>query len=108
MPENLSGSQDLTQIINTMTEVVLFGVPIALVLLLFFWNMSQLIFQSGNAEKMKEARARIFWSIIGMFVLFSLAGILVLLQRTFFGDTNQNAGTIPTPQEEAPFTGGGG
>jgi|CXWL01.1.fsa_nt_gi TRAP-type mannitol/chloroaromatic compound transport system permease small subunit len=99
---------DLTQIINTMTQVVLFAVPVALVLLMFFWNMSQLIFQSGNAEKMKEARARIFWSIVGMFVLFSLAGILVVLQRTFFEDTNQNVGTIPRPQEENPLLPGGG
>lgn len=100
-------SGDLTQIINTMTQVVLFAVPVAMVLLLFFWNMSQLIFQSGNAEKIKDARARIFWSIVGMFVLFSLAGLLVLLQNTFFGTSNQNQGAVHTNTTvQNPFGGG--
>lgn len=96
---------NLTEIINTMTQVVIFATPIALVLLLFFWNMSQLIFQSGNAEKIKDARARILWSIIGLFVLFSLAGILVILQNTLFGTSNQNNGAF-NQQSIGQTTGG--
>ncbi len=97
---------NLTDIINTMTNVVLLGAPVALVLLLFFWNMSQLVFQSSNPEKLKDARERIIWSIIGMFVLFSLAGILVVLQNTLFGESNQNNGTIHSPTGQSPFTSG--
>lgn len=104
----MTGNGDLTQIINTITQVILFGVPTALVLLLFFWNMSQLVFQSSNAEKMKDARARIFWSLIGMFVLFSLVGILALLQNTLFHTTNQRGTSPSTVQNQNPFGGGEG
>lgn len=98
-------SGNLTEIINTMTQVVLFAVPSALILLLFFWNMSQLIFQSNNPEKLKDAHSRIIWSLIGLFVVFSLAGILVVLQNTFFGESNQSGGAVePTgPTAPEPF-----
>lgn len=80
----------LTQIINNMTSVVVVGTPIALVLFVFFWNLAMLTFDSANPEKMKQARARVFWSVVGMFVVFSLAGILTILQMTFFGSAGTN------------------
>ena len=63
----------LTQVINNATIVVVFATPTAIVLFAFLWNLAMLIFQSGDAEKVKQARARIFWAIVGMFVVFSLA-----------------------------------
>lgn len=89
--------QTLTQLINNMTSVVVVGTPIALVLFVFFWNLAMLTFDSANPEKMKQARARVFWSVVGMFVVFSLAGILTILQLTFFGTAGTNQQIQPNP-----------
>ena len=80
----------LKTLIESMAETVLFATPVALVLLLFFWNMSQLIFHASNPEKLKQAQARIFWSVIALFVLFSLGGILAVFQNTLFGSSGVN------------------
>lgn len=85
----------LTDIINNATSLIVFATPVAIVLFVFFWNLAMLTFQSANPEKLKQARARIFWSIVAMFVVFSLAGILSLLQLTFFGSSTQQ-NTLPT------------
>lgn len=92
-------TQTIGDLINIATQVVMFATPIALILLFFFWNMSQLVIQGNNPEKIKDAHTRIIWSIIGLFVVFSLTGILVVLQKTFFGETNQTG-------IEAPRSGG--
>ncbi len=89
----------LTDIINNATSVVVFATPVALVLFLFFWNLAMLTFDSGNPEKLKQGRARIFWSIIAMFVVFSLAGIVAVLQVTFFGESVPNRQNFTPPLE---------
>jgi hypothetical protein len=60
----------LTDIINNATSVVVFATPIAMVLFVFFWNLAMLTFDSANPEKLKQARARVFWSVVAMFVVF--------------------------------------
>ena len=91
----------LTDLINNATSVVVFATPIALVLFVFFWNLAMLMFDSANPEKLKQARARILWSVVGMFVVFSLAGLLAVLQMTFFGETEQ---AFVTPTENSGGT----
>jgi hypothetical protein len=82
----MGGEQTLGDIINTATEVTLLAVPFLLVLLLFVWSMGQLIVNLGDAEKKKQARSRIFWGIIVLFVVFSIPGLLAILWVTFFSD----------------------
>lgn len=77
---------------------MVFATPIALVLFVFFWNLAMLTFDSANPEKLKQARARVFWSVIAMFVVFSLAGILAVLQTTFFGSADTNQSFSPPPE----------
>ena len=92
----------LTQVINNATIVVVFATPTAIVLFAFLWNLAMLIFQSGAAEKVKQARARIFWAIVGMFVVFSLAGIVAILQTTLFGsEQNNQQRFIPPPDSRS-------
>lgn len=96
MPVDSHSTQTIGDLINIATQVLMFATPVAIILLFFFWNMSQLVMQSNNPEKIKDAHTRIIWSIIGLFVVFSLTGILVVLQRTFFGETNQSGIVAPS------------
>lgn len=76
----------LTSIINTMTEVVTLAVPTLLVLLVFYWNISQIIFSADNPEKRKQAIPRLLWSIVALLVIFSLGGIINIISATLLGN----------------------
>lgn len=57
----------------------------ALALLFFFWGMAQLILNADNEDKKKASKSIMVWGIIILFVMFSIAGILRVLDNTFFG-----------------------
>jgi heme A synthase len=78
-------TDSIGDIIATATEIVTLAVPVAAILMLFFWSMFQIISNSGDAEKLKKARSKIMWGVIILFVIFSLGGILAVLRATFFG-----------------------
>ena len=90
---------DLTDIIQIITGLALSVVPIvtALALLYFFWGIAISLFNTEDKEAMKKGRARMFWGLIAIFIIVSLGGILLLLQRTFF-NSNLHAVTYGVPQ----------
>jgi len=58
-------------------------ITVACGLFFFFWGLLDMIVLSReNADKLKEGRARIFWSLIALFVVVSLSGIIHILQTT--------------------------
>ncbi len=83
----------LTDIITIITGLVGLFIPILLIGLAFVWNIFMLISAAGDAKQHQQARARLIWSIIAVFVFFTLIGILTVLRGTFFG-SNANP-TIP-------------
>ena len=95
----VGGHGSIKEIIDTATSVVTDFVPTGMMLILFLWIMFQVVANAGDAEKLKKARPRIIWGIIILFALFSLAGILAVLQQTFLGGTTQ---------QESAISGGGG
>ena len=68
------------------------GIVVALVFIYFLWGLMQYLL---GDEKVKEAaRSKMITSVLIMFVLFSIWGIISLLQSTFLGD--DGAGTAPS------------
>ncbi len=98
----------LTSIINIMTDVVTKSVPWLLVLLIFYWNISKLIFEADNAEKRKQAIPRLVWSIVALTILFSLGGLINLLSNTLLGQGNPTFGSAPSTQTVTPSPGAAG
>ncbi len=82
-------------LVGTVTNIVLLVVPIvgSIVLIAFFWNLATLLFNVSDAEKMKQAKQRIIWAIITMFVLFTVGGIVALLGNSFFGGGGTGTGS---------------
>jgi hypothetical protein len=78
-------SASLTGIICILIDIVLSVVPLllALALLVFFWGMAQFILNAGNEEEIKKGKARMVWGILGLFLIFSIAGIITVLMQTF-------------------------
>lgn len=81
---DVNDSSTLTGIINTMTNVVKTGVPMLMILLIFYWNISNIIFHADNPEKRKQALPRLVWSVIAIVVFFSLGGLVTVISNTFF------------------------
>lgn len=63
-------------------------------LLVFVWGIVKLIASAGNPEKRREAKAILWWGIIGLAVIASASGIVIALQ-VYFGVTGAR---IPIPQ----------
>lgn len=79
-----AGSQIEEIIWNTIDLVELITVLVwTIALVVFGWGVVKFIASAGNPEKLKEARGTIWWGVIGMFVLASIYGIIVLLQKYF-------------------------
>ncbi len=73
-----------TDVFNNLGKVILTATPVvvALALLAFFWGLVQYLFQSGDPEKRKKGLGLIVWGIIALFVIFSVFGIINVLQVT--------------------------
>lgn len=62
-------------------------IPIAfsIALLVFFWGIARFMLSAGSEQIMREKRPIMWWGIISLFVIFSIWGILSLLEVIFFG-----------------------
>jgi len=79
-----------TNVIGSLVFVV-FGIAV----LVFSWGIVKLIAAAGSPEKIKQARAIIWYGIIGMFVFVSIWGIITFLQK----DIGIESGApVPPPQ----------
>jgi hypothetical protein len=88
-------ANSLTDLIgNTVTDLLL-TVAVAA----FFWSVVTFIWNRsrGDVDAMKDASNRLLWSIIGLFVMFSIWGIVNFLQSGF-GFENKNTIKAPTIQ----------
>lgn len=77
----------LEDLIFRITDIANYVVPVlfALALLAFFWGMSNFILNAGNEEKRNQGKQTLIWGSLSLFIIFSIWGILIMLQNTFFG-----------------------
>ncbi len=72
------------------------GILAALALLVFFWGLVKYIAKADD-EKAKEAgKNTMIWGVVGLFVMFSVFGIVRFLQESFdINARNNSAPDIP-------------
>jgi hypothetical protein len=77
--------QNLKELIELFSELAYYVSYLltALALLFFFWGLAGMILNAGDASKLSNARTRMIWGLVALLVIFSLAGIIALLQNTF-------------------------
>ena len=96
---SLTFSTLVDQIINLMNSLIPLLVGFAIIF--FFIGIIRYIYKSGDAKGRAGGRSTIIWSLIGLFVIFALWGILQLMQGAFFGaSSNYNdtgAPNMPVP-----------
>jgi hypothetical protein len=57
-----------------------------LALLYFFWGVVEyLYYASSDAKEIDDARTKIWWGIVGLFVMTSVFGIILFVKKTLLG-----------------------
>ncbi len=76
---------DLTDLIYYLAELIGYTIPIsaAIALLVFFWGVFQAFGRLESVEKRTEVRQTIVWSLVALFVIVALGGIISIFLATF-------------------------
>lgn len=75
----------ITDIIFTLMNDVLMpliGVLIVFATVVFIWGVTKYVAAGGDAEKITEGRNFIFWGLIGLFVIISVWGLVLVINNT--------------------------
>ncbi len=70
-------------------------VLIAVALAIFIWGGVVFVFSAGDDTKRKEGQKRMVWGIVGLFVVVSVWGFVILLQIMFGVDGGAESIIIP-------------
>jgi hypothetical protein len=103
------GMTTIGTLISSFTDTVLSAVVtllMSLAILVFFWGVVEYIIgmREGNQDKVTKGNKFIMWGLVGLFVMFSVYGIIKFGQGIFgFKESDLKSITIPTIN-----TGGGG
>ncbi len=93
----LAQTGDLVDVTETVSKIINLVVPIvgALLIIYFFLGVAKYVGAGADAEKQAEARNTMIYAIIGMFVAFSIFGLVALLNRTFGLGTPGSEAVLP-------------
>ena len=94
--------QNIVSLIN-----LLIGVLSALAVVVFFIGLVRYIRESSDAKGHSEGKERIIWSLVALFILFSIWGILALMSVAFFGSSTPSGTSSSTQGSFSPNTSSG-
>ncbi len=74
------------------------AIPIAagLAVLFFFWGVALYIFRAGDETKAKEGKSIMIYGVIGIFVIFSIWGLIKFIGDNLGIQTTSGSGSNPT------------
>jgi hypothetical protein len=85
MFEDVRTFADFVEVIVQYINIIV-GFLASVALLMFMINTFRLIFDASSGKYKAERKKALLWSIIALFVLFSIAGIVRVLIVTFLPD----------------------
>ncbi|PIQ92521.1 MAG: hypothetical protein COV70_00310 [Parcubacteria group bacterium CG11_big_fil_rev_8_21_14_0_20_39_22] len=95
------GYDDIECLIDGINDLlnILFPFLVGLAVFIIIFNIFVYIAQAANEEKRTEARKYVTWSVIAVFIMISIWGILAILVNTFtFSGADIKSGDIPKVQ----------
>jgi len=87
----------LQDVIRDVGEMILMLTILAMgvATLVFFWGLVKFIINTGSGSEAEQAKGIMFWGIIALFVMFSVWGLVRLLQSTFQLNNSSQAPGVP-------------
>lgn len=99
---------NLKELLDYFTGLIYFSVRpllIAIAIAWFLWGMAMYIRESGDETKRAEGRFFMLWSVIALFVIFAVWGLVGILADTFQVNTgipgapsSGGSQSLPSPQ----------
>lgn len=89
------GTGTLQSLIAVVANIVglLTSIGAALAFVAFFWGIALFVLNVGDEKKAEEGKSWMLWSIIAIFVLVTIWGIIALLQKTV-GNTGDGLNNV--------------
>lgn len=86
LPVAVYAAPDLKGLIQRFVDVIVIMIPVAsgIALLVFFYGLTKYIFNQSNANEKESSKQIIVWGLVGLFVLFSIYGIVNVFKGTLF------------------------
>ena len=79
-------SSEVARILNNIDRYILnplIGLVFAVALLIFFFGIFELIRDSQSGKEAGDAKKKVLWGLVGMFIMFSAYGLIHLIINTF-------------------------
>ncbi len=76
--------KDILSIFIDLIDVII-PLIMLLALVFFIWGAIQLIYGAGNDASRNAAKQTMVWGTIALFCMVAIWGIVVIIQRSFFG-----------------------
>jgi hypothetical protein len=82
----LAAPADFAGLVSAIIGVVKSFVPLlfGVAVLIFFWGMAKFVLNSGDEAGVAEGKQTMFYGLVGLFVMFSIWGIIRIIEATFF------------------------
>ena len=74
----------VTTLVKSLTYIVF-----ALTLVLFLWGLARFILKADDPAERSKGKQLMIWGLIGMFVMFSVTGIVYMIRGAIFGGDSQ-------------------
>lgn len=114
VPNITFGALDgLKSLLTSMKDIINLAFPVlsGIAVIFFFWGIGQFILKdAGNDKTREEGKKKILWSIIALFVMFSIMGIIKWIGNTVGIEVKSSAGssepcTLGSSSDAVPCTG---
>lgn len=76
----------INTLLNKIISVILQPIVILMfvvALVVFFWGIVQFISTSNTDDGREKGKRNILWGVVGMFIMFSVYGIIHIILQTF-------------------------
>ena len=95
-----SAKEEITRITGILGDILFFVdtllvIAIALAFLFFFWGLATFIYKSGSgsSDTVQDAKNKMLWGLLAIFVLTSIWGIVYFLGLILLGENPGTRGT---------------
>lgn len=85
MDKTILNSEKIFQNVVTQVFSPLYQLVAALAFLYFLWGVFKYIYDMNDPEKKTTGRNHMLWGLVGLFIIFSIGGILPLFNKILGG-----------------------
>lgn len=74
--------------VSTLIRYLIY-IVLALALVVFLWGLAKFILKAESAEERNKGRQLMIWGLIGLFVMFSVTGLVYFIREAIFDGGSQ-------------------